>query len=148
MTNISAPKIPDGEKVDFDVSWPPLMILWLIFGKQKLNSSSIWPWFGFLMAGHPQEASGEGSVWAAVSDWSSLHPEEERGRGAHRPRQPNRECVYSKRSRVCFCLENHHDSVRLFYRRNVALRGQSNRGSGQRERKRGRPDLRYGLSVH
>lgn len=41
--------------------------------------------------GHPQEASGEGFVWAAVSDRSSLHPEEEGGRGAHRPRQQNRE---------------------------------------------------------
>lgn len=47
--------------------------------------------------GHPQEASGEGPVWAAVSDRSSLHPEEEGGRGAHRPRQQNRESPTFKR---------------------------------------------------
>lgn len=46
-----------------------------------------------LIAGHPQEASGERSVWAAVSNRSSLYPEEERGGGAHCPREQNCECV-------------------------------------------------------
>lgn len=39
-----------------------------------------------LLAGHPQEATGEGSLRAAVSHRGSLHSEEERGGGAHRPR--------------------------------------------------------------
>lgn len=60
-----------------------------------------------LMAGHPQEASGEGSCWAAVSDRGSLHPEEERGRGAHRPRQQNCEFVHRKRI-ILFQLDQNY----------------------------------------
>lgn len=34
------------------------------------------------------------------------------------------------------------------FRRSVVLREQSSKESEQRERRRGRPDLRYGISVH
>lgn len=47
------------------------------------------------MAGHSQEASGEGLVWAAVADWGTLHSEEERGGRAHRPGQPD--CTFYPR---------------------------------------------------
>lgn len=40
------------------------------------------------------------------------------------------------------------DFVHLFYRRSVELREQSNTGSEQRERRRGRPDLPYEPSTH
>lgn len=93
MTNIAAPKIPDGEKVDFDVSR-----LQQVEKVENVSENQLSPggfgWFcscGSLpTAGHPQEASGEGPVRAAVADRGSLHPEEEGGRGAHRPRQQNR----------------------------------------------------------
>lgn len=100
------------------------------------------------MAGHPQEASGEGSVWAAVSDWGSLRPEEERGGGSHRPRYQNRECL-NQRGDIVFCLFNAPwQRIFSFHRINVVLREQSSRESEQRGRRRSRPDLRYDLSEH
>lgn len=70
MTNITAPKMPDGDKVDFDVS-PYISMTW--------NHQFEWddepPLLCVIViaaAGHVQEASGEGSGWAAVSYWGSL----------------------------------------------------------------------------
>lgn len=55
--------------------------------------------------------------------------------------------VSTKEESCCFCLvKTTRDCLRL-YRRNVVLREQSSKGSEQRERRRGRPDLRYGLSI-
>lgn len=99
-----------------------------------------------LTAGHPQEASGEGSVWAAVSDRGPLHPEEERGGGAHRPREQNREWFsVTAGLRVFLSGPSHRDmwTTCACCRRNVAPRGRSSRGSGRRERRRGRPGSRY-----
>lgn len=56
MTNISVPKLPEGEKVDFDVSSVSLDLS--LFGSDCLN---VTPMTAFLTAGHLQEASGEGS---------------------------------------------------------------------------------------
>lgn len=93
MSNIAAPKIPDGDKVDFDVS---RLQSNKSFKKVRMSKHQLslcgffFLFFLFLpMAGHPQEASGERPVWAAVADRGSLHPEEERGGRAHRPCQQN-----------------------------------------------------------
>lgn len=48
-------------------------------------------------AGHPQEASGEGSDRAAVPDRGPLHPEEERRGGARRSRQQDRKSCEESR---------------------------------------------------
>lgn len=55
MANISAPKIPDGEKVDFDVSQPHQTPLCLKLTRHI--SHNVW----FFDAGYLQETSGEGS---------------------------------------------------------------------------------------
>lgn len=56
--------------------------------------------------------------------------------------------VSTEEESCCFLFGQHDcDCVCLFYRRNVVLREQSSTGSGQRERRRGRPDRRYGLSA-
>lgn len=81
MSNIAAPKIPDGEKVDFDVSLLPRNAF---FKKKKKGRHTL-----LVSAGHPQETSRQRSDRAAVAHRGSLHPEEEGGRGARRPRQQN-----------------------------------------------------------
>lgn len=146
MSNIAAPKIPDGEKVDFDVSrlQSNKSFQKCEMSRHQLSHCGVIFSFFFLflpMAGHPQEASGEGPVWAAVADRGSLHPEEERGGRAHRPCQQNRP-FYPGRKFWRDIFSAAYRTVRVSCRRNAALRERSSRGSEQRGRRIGRPGWR------
>lgn len=80
----SAPKIPDGEKVDFDVSRPEVVTVEdsgdaECFCLAECCFLNRWP------AGHPEETSEQGSDRAAGPDRCSLWVQEEGGGGADRP---------------------------------------------------------------
>lgn len=85
VSSLSAPKIPEGEKVDFDVSFANLNILMadrcliiLIFhSKQQLS-------------GHSSQAHGEGPDGTPDSDRGPFWEAKEGGRGAAQPHRSNR----------------------------------------------------------
>lgn len=81
----TAPKIPDGEKVDFDVSTRAC--------HEAPNSEKLYNDRVTLPAptGHPEETSEQGSDRAAGPDRRSLRVQEEGGGGTYRPKGQDRE---------------------------------------------------------
>lgn len=90
VSSLSVPKIPEGEKVDFDVS--------------SANSNVLLAdhWFMFLtmfhlkqqLSGHSPQAHGEGPDGTPNSDRGSFWEAEEGGRGAPQPHRSNRTRSY------------------------------------------------------
>lgn len=76
MTNIAAPKIPDGEKVDFDVSRSAIETgVWIFFGKQQQPKSKsdthVWLWSCF-SDGRTSTGSVKRKISLSYSPWSRL----------------------------------------------------------------------------
>lgn len=149
MSNISAPKIPDGEKVDFDVSsecchldrngtlanntlnsfLTACVLVWWQDISRKRQEKDLAELQSLIEAHFIQRKKEEEELIALV----------------------NRIVSVSLRERSwCSCCSVNATTVTVCVccRRSVAQRGQSNRGSGQRGRRRGRPDWRYELSQH
>lgn len=78
VTQLAPPKIPEGERVDFDVSFFKTVNK---YAKVSPSQMSVDIYLSLLL-GHPQKKDGERSSGAADSDRCSLWAEEKRRRGA------------------------------------------------------------------
>lgn len=95
----TAPKIPDGEKVDFDVSTRRFTDK---PGHKELNDAAVPP-----PTGHPEETSEQGSDRAAGPDRCSLRVQEEGGGGADCPKGQDCEWItptYKSKGSLNLCL--------------------------------------------
>lgn len=141
-TQLAAPKIPEGERVDFDVCSFKVVIngTWFYMiaaAKAALNNLELCiHWF---LLGHPQETDGERSSGAADSDWCPLWAEEERGRRADRTQRQDCNDVSHAVSPVYLSESEIHWLIRIIVIKKAWLKVQMacffcyRRAGGQKE---------------